>query len=437
MREHSLPPNARSLSQSMRDLGYSLETAIADIVDNSITAKASSIHIHFDKDNSGEPSLAFVDNGSGMSEKVLIEAMRHGSRNPREQRDKNDLGRFGLGLKTASFSQCKRLTVATLQNNEYSAAVWDLDFLYKNDNWTIQLLDEKEIHALPYIGDLKEHGTLVLWQKLDRLFEGETSINDKLAEAEKHLSLVFHLYLSGEVTKPKTNIFINGHKIEPFDPFCLSSKATQILQAETVNIDGEEVKIQPYILPHHSKLPKKTFDYYKSRGDFVSNQGAYVYRNGRLMAHGDWFRLCPKSEATKLARVRIDFPNSLDERWTIDIKKSRAYPPFQVRERLRQIISKVINAGTLVHKGRGKKIFEKTFPFWDRHPERDGIRYTINRAHPMISALETSLSDESRKTRRRLRKFLFRSSFLSSMRKRVRKSSQKFLNMRTRRTRSA
>ena len=153
--------------------------------------------------------------------------------------------------------------------------------------------------------------------------------------------------------------------------------------------------MQPYILPHHSRLSPSEYDYYQDRSDFISNQGAYVYRNGRLMAWGDWFRLVPKGEATKLARVQIDFPNSLDEAWTIDIKKSRARPPHAVRERLRQVIAKITARSVIVHRGRGQKLFQESrAPLWERYADHGGIRFAINAQHPIITSVSAKLSPE-------------------------------------------
>lgn len=403
MEKYTLPPRASSLSESMRDIGYSLETAIADIIDNSIAAGSSRVDIWIDF-NTGHPRLGIVDNGRGLNREELIEAMRHGSTHPKNKRSGDDLGRFGLGLKTASFSQCRQLTVISRKNGKTVGAVWDLDTVSEHDDWVLGILDANEIQASPYMEKLGESGTLVLWQKLDRLCEGESTsvrqdmLYEKMEATEKHLALVFHRYLSGELRSRKLEIHINGHPVEPFDPFCLSNKATQLLQEAIVRIDGQEIKIQPYILPHHSKLTPKEHDYYQSRSEFVSNQGVYVYRNNRLMVWGNWFRLVPKGEATKLARVRIDFPNALDEHWTIDIKKSRAYPPYQVKETLRQIINRIVEQSTRVHSGRGKRLFdEATDPFWLKHADRDGIRYTLNRDHPVLNAFRQILEgDEQR-----------------------------------------
>jgi len=400
-KQHSLPPSAASLTASMRDLGYSLETAVADLVDNSISAGAGKVDVICDV-NSKDPSLAVIDDGSGMDEDEILAAMRHGSAKPSEQRSPDDLGRFGLGLKTASFSQCRRLTLVSRKGHKVGGAEWNLDLVDSKDDWIISILDAAEASDTPFFDEIPEEGTAVVWRNLDRLSEGETGhkrdeiVNEKLAVLERHLALVFHRFLAGEVKRRrKLTITINGHPVDPFDPFCRKNPATQMLPEEVVRVGGVKVRMQPYILPHHSKLTAQEYDFYQDRSDFLSNQGAYIYRNGRLMAWGDWFRLVPKGEATKLARVQIDFPSSLDQGWTIDIKKSKATPPYQVRERLRQIVSRITGRSKTVHSGRGKKLFEETkAPIWERYADKGAIRYSINLDHPLIRSLSETLPDE-------------------------------------------
>ena len=398
-RDHKHPPSAACLSASMRDLGYSLETAIADLVDNSISAGAEKIEIICNV-ASDVPSVVILDNGNGMTEKELLKAMRHGADNPKQQRSPKDLGRFGLGLKTASFSQCRSLTVVSMKDASRSAAEWNLDRIDIEDDWILSILDEADIQALPYVEHLGTHGTAVIWRELDRMFEGEIGdrrqevVNEKLEVVGRHLSLVFHRFLSGEIKgHSKIAVTINGRPIVAFDPFCKKNPATQVLPEEIVRIGSAEVRLQPYVLPHHSRLSASEYDYYQDRSDFISSQGGYVYRNGRLMAWGDWFRLVPKGEATKLARVQIDFPNSLDEAWTIDIKKSRARPPHAVRERLRQIVLNITNRSVRVHRGRGQKLFQELkAPFWERYADQSRIRFAINQQHPIITSLAERLS---------------------------------------------
>lgn len=402
-RKHKLPPSASALSASMRDLGYSLETAVADLLDNSISAKATVVQIFCDL-TPDCTTLAIIDNGKGMNADEVIAAMRYGASNPAEGRLSSDLGRFGLGLKTASFSQCRRLSIASAQQGILHSTEWDLNLVNEKDDWLISILEEKEIKRLPCINELGRNGTLVVWRELDRFLEDAIGpkqheiINEKLDALGKHLSLVFHRYLSGEIRgRSKLSISVNGHKLDPFDPFCRNNSATQRLPEEVVYVDGTQVRMQPYILPHHSKLSAVEYDYYQSRSDFISNQGAYIYRSGRLMAWGDWFRLIPKGENTKLARIRIDFPSKLDESWTIDIKKSRACPPHQVRERLKQIIDRISERSATVHRGRGKKLYDEIkAPVWERYADQGKIRYSLNRKHPLVQILESNLEDELR-----------------------------------------
>jgi hypothetical protein len=403
-RTQELPPSASSLILSLRDLGYSLETAVADIIDNSVAAGATRVDIRCDL-TLAEPALTILDNGCGMTEAELVTAMRHGGKGPSAARAANDLGRFGLGLKTASFSQCRQLTVVSRAQGETAAAEWDLDAVTAGDSWTISLHDGDELRGIPHFECLPQQGTLVVWRKLDRLFEEEEEhskaeiVNSKLDVLRDHLSLVFHRFMSGEVGRKKLTITVNGHKLKPFDPFCTSNTATQMLPEEIIKFGGSKVEIQAFILPHHSRLTVEEYEFYKTRSDFISNQGAYVYRNGRLMAWGDWFRLVPKGEATKLGRVRIDFSSALDEAWTIDIKKSRAHPPRKVRLRLGQILTQITGRALRVHKGRGEMLSQETdSPIWERYVDQGLIRYSLNRKHPIITSLMGQLDETGCKT---------------------------------------
>lgn len=404
---HPLPPSAYSLSLSLRDLGYSLETAVADIVDNSIAAEATNIHIICDM-YSDTPSFAILDDGWGMSKEELLLAMRHGAVTPESERRPTDLGRFGLGLKTASFSQCRQLTVISLKNGVLCGAEWDLDTIKKQDEWTIALLEPEDIVCVPHIEKMQNNpqgsGTLVLWRKMDRLFEQEQKythnerINEKLTILRNHLEFVFHRFIDGEfLGGKKLSLFVNNHLLEAFDPFCKKSDP-QALPAENIYLHDQCIKIKPYILPYYSRLSAVDQERYKDRSDFLSNQGAYVYRNGRLMAWGDWFRLTSKGEATKLCRVQIDFPSSLDSFWTIDIKKSHARPPQCVRNRLWQILPKIAEGSKKVIRRRGRAdIAETKAPFWDRFESYDNITYSINRDHPLIAGFLEKLGPQEQK----------------------------------------
>lgn len=382
-----LLPKAESLIESLRDIGYSFESAVADIIDNSITANSKNIKIYFDFKN-GEFTLAIIDDGKGMTKEELIEAMRPGSKNPLDIREKNDLGRFGLGLKTASFSQCRKLTVVSSQENNLSGSRWDLDFISKTHDWSLQLLDNNEINNVYKTNILNGNGTLVLWENADRIIDNTIiSINEeiiykKIEILQKHLELVFHKFLQG---KNKINIFINDNPLKAFDPFHSSHTATQELPEEVILIDDKKIEVKPYILPHYSKVSVQDYEHYAGDGGYLKNQGFYVYRNNRLLISGTWFRIIPQSEMYKLARIEINLPNNLDDLWKIDVKKSYASPPAIIRERLKKIVDKISGASTRIYTSRGHSSKKITGAFWERNIKNGEIKYLINKQHPLIN----------------------------------------------------
>jgi hypothetical protein len=386
----------------MRDIGYSLETAIADVIDNSIYARAGSVKI-LATWNSEHSSISICDDGEGMGRECLIEAMRLGTIGPTAERDDADLGRFGLGLKTASFSQCRSLSVVSSNGDEMTGCRWDLDRIVDTDEWTLELLTADEISALPGSETVDSPGTLVVWEKLDRVVDftdtksTEKNFNSAIVEAIDHLALVFHRYLKGEPGIKKFAIDVNGVPIEPFDPFNSTTEATQRLHEEVVVIGGEKVLIQPFILPHHSKTSGAEYKKYAGSNGYLKNQGFYVYRNARLLTSGTWFKLARQEELTKLARVRIDLPNSLDHYWKIDVKKSRATPPEIVRRRLKRIIEKISGSAKRVYKGRGKRLKDKVDkPVWARHVNKGTLSYTIDPEHPLLEGFASDLPEAQR-----------------------------------------
>lgn len=337
MKTKSLPPYAPTLIESTRAIGYSLEAAVADIIDNSIAANAKNVDIYFFPIDGAY--IAILDNGKGMTEKEIDIAMQYGSKNPTEERDKKDLGRFGLGLKTASLSQCRCLTVISKQGDNLEGRQWDIDHVTEVGDWSLNVLDEEDIQQIPQFDELikNESGTLVVWQKLDRLKSGEInfelSLGRKIDRVRDHLSLVYHRYLAGESGITKLKLSINGEKIKGIDPF-LTEKSVQAMDDETLVIQGNKILVRPYILPHISKLTSDEIKMLGGKDGLRKQQGFYVYRNKRLLVWGTWFRMMRQGDLSKLARIRVDIPNTLDDLWTLDIKKSSALPPAEVRKNL-------------------------------------------------------------------------------------------------------
>jgi len=393
-------PHAAALIEGLRDIGYSLETAISDIIDNSITAGARRIQI-ITETFAEEPHIAVVDDGDGMSEEDLIAAMRPGSRNPLATRDEPDLGRFGLGLKSASFSQCRRLTVVSRKGGKTSTAVWDLDDVAERNEWAVQLPDDPS--TIPEVEKLGETGTLVLWQKLDRLTGGFTHnaarraevINQRIAETERHLRLVFHRFM--EDAKP-LRILLNGRRLQPLDPFSQQNPATISDPEEKLTLSRGDVEIQSFTLPHHKQMSKTDWDDIAGPEGHLKSQGFYLYRGRRLIIHGTWFGLCRQSELTKLSRVRIDIPNSMDAEWKIDVKKSSAQLPPIVRDRLRKVIERIQDGSKRTYRKRGQKLVDhERLPMWLRIQADGQIRYRPNMDHPAFADFAESLPTDLRR----------------------------------------
>ncbi len=392
MQEREIPPFAPVLMESTRAIGYSLEAAVADIIDNSIAAKAGKAKLFF------FPTDAYVcilDDGIGMDDRQIDKAMQYGSKSPADEREATDLGRYGLGLKTASLSQCRVLTVVSKQGSSIAGRRWDLDHVKETGKWSLLVLEEEDIDAVPRISDLKmqKSGTLVVWQKLDRLFmgekEGEKVLGRKMDEVRQHLSLVFHRYISGDDKEIKRlKIFLNHEEIKGADPFLLR-KSTPAMDAETFMILGKKILVRPYILPHISKMTEKEKEMLGGKEDIRKQQGFYVYRNKRLLIWGTWFRMMRQGELSKLARIMVDIPNDLDDLWTLDIKKSQAVPPAEVKENLKAIIQRIADKSKHTWTYRGKKETSDTVEhIWTRLKTRNrGIAYEINRNHPLVEQI--------------------------------------------------
>ena len=388
MKTINLPPFAPTLMESTRSIGYSIEAAIADIIDNSIAAEASMIDLDFFPIDA---YISILDDGYGMDEEALQLAMQYGSKNPLDIRDNDDLGRYGLGLKTASLSQCRKLTVISKQDRNIVGMRWDLDHVIASEKWSLIILEEDEFKEVPNFKKLEEKktGTLVVWQDLDKFSIGEsdigTAFSNKMSITREHLSLVFHRFLSGEPGLKKINILMNGLPIEPQDPFLLG-KSTQLMDEEVVNIRDSAVKIKPYILPHISNLTKDELDKLGGKDGLRKSQGFYVYRNKRLLVWGTWFRLMRQGDLSKLARVQVDIPNSLDDLWTLDIKKSTATPPEEVKKNLRIIIEKIASGSKRTWTYRGKKETKDSIVhIWNAMNIRGSKYYSINRDPPIVT----------------------------------------------------
>ena len=392
--------------EALRGLGYRTGTALADIVDNSISAKAESVSIHFAW-NGDSSNVAILDDGSGMDATALDAAMRLGKRSPLELRAPNDLGRFGLGLKTASFSQCRRLTVASMCGGVLNCLRWDLDVLASSQDHGWHLLegpDPRSEHLLePLLAAGK--GTLVLWERLDRIVTPGSRAQDLLDlmdDVERHLAMVFHRYLSG--TRPPLRISVNRRAVEPWDPFLKNHSATWSSPAARISTQSGTVEVQCHVLPHRDHLTPSMEQAAAGQHGWTAQQGFHVYRNRRLLVAGSWLglghgRSWTKEEAHRLARIRLDIRNSADADWNIDIRKSTASPPVALRPELSRLAedTRARARKVFAHRGQARSASpgRAVAQAWKVEHGKTGIRYRIDREHPAVRAVLDDVNDAS------------------------------------------
>lgn len=399
MEDKIVVPYAPNLVESTRSIGYSFEAAVADIIDNSISAAATEVRVCF---RSNDPQwLCIEDDGWGMTANELENAMRYGSQSSQEVRRENDLGRFGLGLKMASLSQCRKVTVLTKKNNEICGACWDLDYIVRRGNWALKCYSENEIkdmHGYSWL-DTHESGTVVIWEQFDRLKQRSSKVqnafDEKIDIARKHIALVFHRFLRDENLRNRLRIYFNGEAVTGIDPFLTKHPATQPLSEQILRIGTEEIRVKPYVLPYLNKISKKDLDNMGGKGELRQQQGFYIYRNKRLIIWGTWFRLIKHNELGKLARVRVDIPNSLDSVWEIDIKKATASLPHFIKKNLADIVENTVGRSERVYKYRGRNIqTDDLIHIWNTNDDRGKIHYQVNRELSVLKMLEKHVDDK-------------------------------------------
>ncbi len=394
-----VPPRADALAESLRAFGYTLPNAVSDLIDNSITAGATKVQILGWW--SGSASwLRVRDDGRGMTEDRLVEAMRPGTFGPAAPRDPGDLGRFGLGLKTASFSQCRVVTVRSKAAGRPEATrCWDLDYVRETQLWRLlrQPRDDAGSQALGHFSE-DQTGTVVLWQHMDRVVGSAPTTDERahadfvrhLKELSGHLSVVFHRFLSG---REMMTIEVNDQPIEPWDPFLSGEPFTQQEPVETFGSGDRSVVVRPYILPHQSKMSSmQAFEAAAGPRGWNAQQGFYIYRNRRLIVSGGWLGLYHAEEHYKLARIQVDIGNALDHEWQLDVRKARARPPDDIRAELKRIADSTRRLAREVYVHRGRPVAREGSPLeavyvWEALQREGGTGYRINRSHPLVRSI--------------------------------------------------
>jgi len=345
-------PDALRLIYGLRDTGYSFNTAAADIIDNSIAANATEVHVRIELAEDGRKLVCFGDNGDGMNEESLFTAMRYGAP---ARANLASLGKFGLGLKTASSSVCLKFVVISRKSktSELAKLAWDLEHVEQADQWEMLreqvTADEHEIFD-ELCGD---KGTLVIWSKCDRLLSKEYDdpggareqaairrLGERLIE---HVALIYHRFLDFSDSRARNvSITVNGQPVAAWNPF-YPAKAEQVLSPEQqkleIVLDDDTVEtatIKAWILPHRRELSK---DEQQIANITNRGQGFYIHREGRVIQQGGWLGVFGAVEPhTSLLRIEFDFTHKLDEAFKVDVKKSKILFDPALEEALKTLL---------------------------------------------------------------------------------------------------
>ena len=339
------PPDPERIVEGLRDTGYNFNTAMADIIDNSIAADATNVNIIINMDPAGKITVCVADNGSGMDHDGLVNAMTYGSK---VRADLGSLGKFGLGLKTASTAFCRSLSVVSkAEDGIIRKAQWDLDYVAEKHEWKLKIMDPSrdEVDILEETAD-GGTGTLVVWEKVDRLLKSYSNLGNaknalkrKINDLQFHVGMVYQRFLDHDDTRASNvDITINGVKIEAWDPFAISEELTEKLADEAIDVDmpdgsSPSFSLRAFMLPN-----KDSFSTPKAAKEArIGNdmQGFYVYRENRLIHYGDWLDLFSKEPHGALLRVEFSFDHLLDDAFNVDIKKSRILPAEEILDYIR------------------------------------------------------------------------------------------------------
>lgn len=406
MSELELPPSASASILSLRAFDYDLASALADIVDNSISAGAKKIEIKptWDKESS---SIAVIDDGRGMSESTLHEAMRFGSTSPTQKREPHDLGRFGLGLKTASIWACRRVTVLSKQlGGDVSVRVWDVDHVIEQNAWIVGNKADGNL-AISFLSRLKsmDSGTIVVWEKMDTLLEGgidgqstrsEDSFNKYYSDSLKHIAMVFHRFIE----KHGVTILSGNYMILPWNPLS-SSPSPELAQADNFSYKEAVIKILCGVMPHPKRLSQQQQEDVGGPLGWYAQQGFYIYRRDRIIVAGGWLGLLKSADHYKLARIAVDVPNSLDLYLGVSVTKTNISLPDGIKIRLKHAAEVLRERAYSIYRHRGRKALASKVDgdiefAWTRMEKvESGLTYfLVNKQHQLYRRLKSTVSDK-------------------------------------------
>lgn len=390
------PPRQRNLFNSASSAGsYDLASALSDIIDNSITAKAKKIdvYIEFDYSDLKNSWITITDDGSGMSFEELKENMKLASEDPEADRENHDLGRFGFGMKSASLSQGRTLTVISRKKDcETALAIWDKDS--QEDEWMMPMAEGPSAETMLRRPLETDSGTQVIWSNLTHLTEDYELSTDDLSkiqhDAIEELRLTYHRLMD-----EGRSISVNGRLLKPRNPF---ANAIPAESATEIKYQRATIFFRAYNLQHFGTMTNSQEDDLGGPEGLMRNQGFYVYRNKRLIIHGTWFGIVKHSAAYQLSRICLDIPNSLDRYWKISIDKKSAQLPQKLRNRLRGLIFDNNKLSSSVIGGRHAQgpIRQERISIWEQKSSSGITKFALNKEHTLIKEILNSVNADTR-----------------------------------------
>lgn len=405
-------PNPEYLIKSIAEQGYTLETSIADLIDNSISADAKRIEVLIDTQKL--PFTLFIaDDGSGMSAKELKKNMNFPSSSMEEHRAPGDLGRFGLGMKTASFAQTRCFTVISKKaaDREYQARTWDVNQMA--DGWEIIINTEKEIKE--FIGlyqklskdflnsyDCYTPNTIIIWQGLYKFENGIADaykceiLQRELTETTKeYLQLIFHRFLD---SAERLRIRLNNEQLKPFNPFPDKARNISIQQKSLM---GNKLRLEGFVLPNRSlEESKGSSEWTLSHKSLMDMEGIYIYRANRIIVFGGWNGIIKKSGRLRLARLKVEIGNGIDHLFHLNVAKSSIIIPYGERIAFMRYVSELkteaekefynYETRSKPTKSRLKEIFKKI-------PTSNGMALEVDPEFSVLKAFTDTLTKEQQK----------------------------------------
>lgn len=326
------PPNAFKTLTSLRMMGYDTVASVSDLVDNCIDAGATRVSVEVRQagkggKDSGDTGIVIdvQDNGIGMDGDTLNQALRLGSETSHEN---TDLGKYGMGLVTASLGMARSIYVLTRKDKAQAyEAVLDIDDVAKHNKFLIALqpvADSRKVLSI-----LKDHGTLVRVSKIDRI--DDVNVARFAATLRTKFAQTYRTFLNAGL-----KLAVNNRLVEPFDPLMRDHPQTKVLLDQDLSVDGHTIHVTAV------DLPDLGFAGNQGAGIFPHTSGVYVVRNGRQIMAAQRFGLYQQHHSYSGFRAELSFGKDADALFHVDVMKQKVQPTGKLLAKLSEALGDAI-----------------------------------------------------------------------------------------------